>query len=199
EGHSRPGQVEGPFAEARVTAPVNHGWAVFLLPFLEQEALARRYRWDLHFNDALNQPVATTHLKILQCPSAEPNRVQLFLTTDRLGTCTDYAPTRHLSAALVNSGLIDLVGNYQGVMTRNKMVRLREITDGTAQTLVVTECAGRPQRWQAGRLVPGETSPGCPWVTSMNRLLIDGSSLDGAETPGPCAINCTNEGEVYSF
>ena len=26
-----------------------------------------------------------------------------------------------------------------------------------------------------------------------------GSSYDGATMPGPCAINCTNDHEVYSF
>ena len=26
-----------------------------------------------------------------------------------------------------------------------------------------------------------------------------GSSYDGATKPGPCAINCTNDREVYSF
>ena len=51
-----------------------HGFGPFLLPYLEQEALARIYRWDRRSQGPENQPVATTQLKVLQCPSAEPDR-----------------------------------------------------------------------------------------------------------------------------
>ena len=77
-GRFPPGHVNGPFPPAGVTAPVIHGWGPFLLSFIEQQALANQYLWDLFYYDPANQPVASTQLKIMQCPSAEPDRVMTF-------------------------------------------------------------------------------------------------------------------------
>jgi prepilin-type processing-associated H-X9-DG protein len=63
----------------------------------------------------------------------------------------------------------------------------------------VAEDAGRPQLWRAGRSVPGTFSYGGPWASSANSVLISGASPDGATVPGPCAINCTNDRQPYSF
>jgi prepilin-type N-terminal cleavage/methylation domain-containing protein len=43
-----------------------HGFGPFLLPFLEQEPLAKIYRWEKRSQGLENQPVATTHLKVFQ-------------------------------------------------------------------------------------------------------------------------------------
>src|SRR5438128_9459552 len=40
-GKFPPSQIQGPFPEAGVTAAVDHGWGVFILPFIEQTALAQ--------------------------------------------------------------------------------------------------------------------------------------------------------------
>src|SRR6266849_5547453 len=59
----------GPLPEAGVTATnVWHGWAVFVLPFVEQTALAQKYNWNLPWSDPANLPVALTQLKVMQCP-----------------------------------------------------------------------------------------------------------------------------------
>src|SRR5262249_18203804 len=50
-----------PIIEFGVPAPTSgaiaHGPGTILLPYLEQDALYRRYRWDLTFNDPGNQDV----------------------------------------------------------------------------------------------------------------------------------------------
>jgi prepilin-type N-terminal cleavage/methylation domain-containing protein/prepilin-type processing-associated H-X9-DG protein len=196
-----PGTVQGPFPEAGVTQPVNHGWGPFLLPYIEQPALAGRYRWDRPQYDPENQPVASVPLKVFQCPSAEPDR---FMTHDKFsyggkGACTDYAPFTEVHLALVNLGLVDPAGNYQGVMPVNHMTRLGEITDGTSTTILLTEDAGRPRLWQAGRPGPDNAVVGCPWTGGANPIVMQGSSPDGAMSPGLCAMNCSNDREVYSF
>jgi prepilin-type processing-associated H-X9-DG protein len=40
---------------------------------------------------------------------------------------------------------------------------------------------------------------GGPWAAFNNGIFLQGSAADGSQRPGPCAINCTNEREVYSF
>jgi prepilin-type N-terminal cleavage/methylation domain-containing protein/prepilin-type processing-associated H-X9-DG protein len=200
-GKFPPGHVIGPFPEGGVTRAVNHGWGGYILRFIEQEALANLYHWDLFHYEPVNQPVASASLRVMQCPSAEPNR---FMTHGAYGwggkgACTDYAPTEQVEPALAELGLIDRVGDYRGVLALNTMTRLVEITDGTSHTILLTEDVGRPRQWRAGRAGPDNALSGCPWVGGGNAITVQGSSADGATHRGPCALNCNNDREVYSF
>jgi len=200
-----PGRVDAPFTVPQgQIIQGGHGTFPFLLPYIEQEALARIYRWDRRCQGPENQPVATTQLKIFQCPSAEPDR-WVTAVEDPLnysyggkGACGDYAGVRDIDTRLVDMGLVDPAANYQGVLTRGYLTRLADITDGASQTILVTECAGRPKLWRAGQPVSGIYAEGAAWVGG-NLIIGQGSSTDGATKPGPCAINCTNNREVYSF
>jgi prepilin-type N-terminal cleavage/methylation domain-containing protein/prepilin-type processing-associated H-X9-DG protein len=197
-GKFPPGQVAGPFPEAGVTNAVNHGWGPFILPFIEQQALADRYHWDVRVYDPANLPVVSTQLKLFQCPSAEPNR---FYTAGPSGdgACGDYAPTWYVESVLVEAGLTPQPRDQNGVLQPNHMTRLSEITDGTSQTILLTEDAGRPRLWRMGRSGPDQTVEGDPWAAFNSGIILQGSTADGTMRPGPCAINCTNEREVYSF
>jgi type II secretory pathway pseudopilin PulG len=213
--HDTYGKFPPGWVQAPATVPQGklvqggHGFGPFLLPFIEQQPLAAIYRWDKRCQGPENQPVATTQLKILQCPSAEPNR---WVTEKEdpsnyeyggRGACGDYTGIRDIDDALVELGLVDRAANYEGALTTSFltaqfMTRLAEITDGASQTILLTECAGRPKRWHASRLVPDGYASGGPWVAGT-LTFGQGSTPDGATQPGPCAINCTNNREVYSF
>jgi prepilin-type N-terminal cleavage/methylation domain-containing protein len=201
-----PGWVQAPFTVPQGNIiQGGHGTFPFLLPYLEQEPLARIYRWDKRAQGPVNQPVATTPLKIFQCPSAEPDR-WVTAVEDPLnysyggkGACGDYVGVREIDARLVELGLVDRADNYQGVLTMNYLTRFADITDGTSQTILVAECAGRPKLWRAGRPVPGGYVSGSVWVSGTLIFGQGSTPPDGVTKPGPCAINCTNDREVYSF
>src|SRR6185369_11276213 len=200
-----PGRVDAPFTVPQgEIIQGGHSFFPFLLPYLEQQALANIYRWDRKAQGPENQPVASTQLKVLQCPSAEPNR---WATAEDdptnysyggRGACGDYGGVREIDTRLVELGLVDQVANYDGVLTNNHLTRLCEITDGTAQTILLVEYAGRPSLWRAGRLIQGTYVTGSAWVGGP-LTFGQGSSSDGSTQPGPCAINCTNNREVYCF
>jgi prepilin-type N-terminal cleavage/methylation domain-containing protein/prepilin-type processing-associated H-X9-DG protein len=194
-----PGDVTGPFCQAGFTIPAGarHSCWPFLLSDLEQQALAQGYRLDLDFTDPVNKAIGKQQIKILQCPSAEPNRLA---EHDNIGpyACTDYAPTREVDPELVKSGLVDQVGFYQGAMPHNFMASPADIRDGLSNTIMIAEDAGRPKAWQAGREVDGYVSGG-PWFLFYNPINLMGSTADGTQRPGPCAINCSNDHEIYSF
>jgi prepilin-type N-terminal cleavage/methylation domain-containing protein/prepilin-type processing-associated H-X9-DG protein len=200
-----PGAVYGPFPPAGVTTDAAHGCWPFLLPYLGQPALFAAYRWDVDFFDPANQPAVATPVKGLQCPAAEPDRVVRAgwgdgaFTGAAEGACIDYGPVSSVGAGLAALGLIDPAANYQGALPVNAMVRVADIADGTSSTLLVAEDAGRPGLWRAGRPVPGLFAYGGPWASAVNPVVVLGSTADGAASPGPCAINCTNGRQPYSF
>jgi prepilin-type N-terminal cleavage/methylation domain-containing protein/prepilin-type processing-associated H-X9-DG protein len=193
----------------------HHGLATFLLPYVEQQPLASQYRWDLSWFDPPNQTSVNTQLKIWQCPSARVNRIQVgSLPTvapppeepfTGSAACGDYAGMGSIDLGLERSGLIDRSGGprdprgfLEGVFPINAARRLADILDGSSQTIMIAECAGRPQLWRRRREVPNIHLSGGPWA-SRNLLWCRGASADGNAFFGPCAINCTNDREVYSF
>ena len=200
-GKFPPGHVNGPFPEGGVARAVIHGWGPYLLRFIEQSALADLYRWDLFHYEPGNQPVASVQLPIMQCPSAESNRFYIHgqYSPDRKGACTDYAPTLNVDPALAEMGLIDRVGDYRGVLALNYMTRHADITDGTSHTILLTEDAGQPRDWRVGQAGEDQVGSGGPWVSGGTVIQVKGSSPDGVTRLGPCALNCTNEHQVYSF
>jgi len=204
-GKFPPGWVQAPFTVPQGNiVQGGHGFGPFLLPYFEQDSLARIYRWDKRAQGPENQPVATTQLEILQCPSAEPDRWVTAVEDSKnysyggRGACGDYTGVRDIDTRLAELGLVDEAANYEGVLTENYLTRLADITDGASQTILITECAGRPELWRAGQAVAEIYAPGGVWV-SGTLTLGQGSTPDGATKPGPCAINCTNDREVYSF
>jgi prepilin-type N-terminal cleavage/methylation domain-containing protein/prepilin-type processing-associated H-X9-DG protein len=196
DGRFPPVKVDRPVPEVGVFWPTKHGMGVFLLPFLERQDLYGQYRWDLNAGDEGNQPVAAAPMKVFQCPSAEPNRYMtfsVFETYGGKGACGDYAPTEGVDLALAGPD------SNKGVLESNVLTRITDIQDGTANTILITEDAGRPKAWLAGSAGADQTVLGCGWCGFNNPITIHGSTLDGQARPGPCAINCTNDGEVYSF
>lgn len=193
----------------------HHALGTYLLPYLEQQALASEYRWDVSWFDPPNQPAVNVHLSVWQCPSASSDRTmngalptispppqEPFSGT---AACGDYAPLSSVDSGLVINGLIDTPsgplderGNHEGVFPANGARSLAQICDGTSQTVLIAECAGRPRLWRGHKAVPNVWLTGGPWA-SRNALWCRGASRDGAGFFGPCAINCTNDREVYSF
>jgi prepilin-type processing-associated H-X9-DG protein len=78
----------------------------------------------------------------------------------------------------------------------NATCRLTDITDGTSQTILYSEDAGRPQLWHRGRPVPGTLLISGAWAA---RNLIWGNRTEQDPPPWPRAMNYTNDREVYSF
>jgi len=95
--------------------------------------------------------------------------------------------------------LINAVSDYRGVLSRNSMTRSRDIIDGTSNTLLLVEVAGRPRQWQVSQAYRDQTIYGCPWEGDQNPIVVKGATSDGVSRPGPCALNCSNDREIYSF
>ena len=148
-------------------------------------------------------------MKHFQCPSAEADRKvtqehdPLNYSHGGYGISTDYTGIRDIDTRLVQLGHVDPAASYWGILTASVvaphyLIRIADIADGMSNTILLAESAGRPTLWRAGRPVPGESVRNSAWV-GATLIFGQGSSADGATKLGPCAINCTNDHEVYSF
>jgi prepilin-type N-terminal cleavage/methylation domain-containing protein/prepilin-type processing-associated H-X9-DG protein len=198
-----PGGISVANQKLGVPADVWHGWAVFVLPYIEQGNLYKQYRLDLDWRDPVNAPVVRTPISIFQCPSTpNPQRLDTFSQSPFTGIVaapSDYAPNNGANSALVALGLIQQVGSYQGVMRHNVTAAMADIHDGTSNTMLIAEDAGRPNRWLAKGPLNGGRYSGGGWGDREAEYITHGYSADGATTPGPCAINCTNNNEIFAF
>jgi prepilin-type N-terminal cleavage/methylation domain-containing protein/prepilin-type processing-associated H-X9-DG protein len=85
-------------------------------------------------------------------------------------------------------------------------VAIVSVTDGTSNTLAWVEDAGRAvQYWNNRRLLQNPNTganmraSGSGWADPDNEFWVDGFTTDGSTSLGPCAINCNNSNEIYSF
>jgi len=99
-------------------------------------------------------------------------------------------------------------------------IKFSEIMDGLSNTIMIVEGSGRPDVWVNGRnaLNPGTgiasgtqfVEEGWGWADLQDSFSLDGSSDKGianrtnsstfvVTNNGSCMINCTNDGEIYSF
>jgi prepilin-type N-terminal cleavage/methylation domain-containing protein len=189
---------------------IAHSWTPKILPYIEQDNLYRQYNfrldWDEGANAAAGGPIRVT-VKTFLCPSAP--------STGRHANrgCLDYAattertwPNPFVSAAqapFVQSG----DSNYIGVLGRNRRDngskgerRITDITDGSSNTFLLAECAGRNRRFVMGREDSTQTWSAGPWANPNSRLNVGGCNpASPTDATGPRALNCVNNKEIYSF
>ncbi|MBN9517469.1 DUF1559 domain-containing protein [bacterium] len=184
-----------------------HGWFLFLLPYLEQTALAAQYRWDLDYSDPVNQSVIKTQLKVVQCPSTP--RETWLVSAAEAGVPYEAAVGDYAACNGVSKDLATYLGNP--TMSRGGMffgeitprgVRFGEVTDGLSQSFLVLEHAGMPEWYVHGakQATLAPTPVRAAWGHQYQfSLLLRGHSADGLTYYGPCAVNCSNDLGIYAF
>lgn len=196
-------------------------WNTLVLPYFEQQALYAQYDLSKDWWKEANQKVGATQVSGLVCPSApHPQRKISLLDPD--GNAFQAAATDYVASAGAYLHINEPAYLYRGAMaspgrhyggsnvTTGHAVRLADITDGTAHTMVFVEMADKPNQWRAGKLHDqqyGEDDSAKPivdgysfgqWVCpNWNHL----RSYDeaGEKQFGPCGVNCSNSGSIYGF
>jgi prepilin-type N-terminal cleavage/methylation domain-containing protein/prepilin-type processing-associated H-X9-DG protein len=205
---------------------VVHGWAIYVLPYLEQSALYQRYDFTKSLYDDPNASVIQTQLSVFQCPATpDQNRVESIPVPKDVGGSLPGIPAGVLKAAAtdysVTTGILgrgwDIIvgpnppatGDRDGVLAATgppySYTRVTDVTDGTSNTIMIGEVAGRSTIYQ-GRtpLPPPNITEGGGWGDPFNgENWLAGSLFDGTDPAGagPCIINCTNKTgrNLYSF
>ena len=200
--HLPPARVLGPFEKMRVSNRVEHSWTVFILPYLEQRQAMNQYSLEYDFRDPRNAQAVVSRLQVMLCPSS-PKRSDDVFTSGGFEKWTtapsDYVPIMRVDPILAHAGLVDFSGDYRGALGSNALNRFADIKDGLTNTLLLTEAAGRPEHYTANKSGSIRRIRGSGWANSRNAFSLHGSTYDGLFLPGPCAVNCTNDREIYAF
>ncbi len=74
-----------------------------------------------------------------------------------------------------------------------------QIIDGTSNTILLCESAGRPALYIGRELQSGEMITDGGWGHHENYYGLDGAPHGTRDFPGDCVINCHNDNETYAF
>jgi prepilin-type N-terminal cleavage/methylation domain-containing protein/prepilin-type processing-associated H-X9-DG protein len=189
------------------------GWPTQVLPFIEQQNVWKLYNpnvnWDVKPNDGPTGPIATVIQNFI-CPSAPGGGVA---AARNIGN--GRAPLDYIALFNVDPGTAPFVGfasptdaqepTGMGVLGRNVRRKMTEVIDGTSNTFLLVEDAGRNQHWAMGKYL-GQNVPDGPESGAWGNCCLNGSishiygwNPTNNTLGGPCAVNCHNGGAIYSF
>jgi prepilin-type N-terminal cleavage/methylation domain-containing protein len=171
-------------------------WATLILPYIEQGNLFAQYNFNVNWNAAANDSgVNQQQIPEFLCPSAPSGRV----AANNRGVL-DYPAINELTRPnpYALKGVPPADPTYIGVLGNNVYRRITDITDGTSNTLLLAEDAGRNQCWELGQL-KGSLGENGAWANPASNITVGGFNPATGTIPGPVAVNGTNSQNVYSF
>jgi prepilin-type N-terminal cleavage/methylation domain-containing protein/prepilin-type processing-associated H-X9-DG protein len=179
--------------------------------------------------DSLVTPYATTYIAPGNNAFAPPNgagstinilggKVYPTLPTTSTGWTADYAAVTQVKTAKNSTGAEIAYANpilaaifpgvpSKGALKQNGTTKITELLDGTSNTTLYSEAAGRDKQCYAGRsctTYDATKITGPIWADSDNRITVTGTDPTGRDSTqfgkGPCVMNCNNlQGDIYSF
>ncbi|RCS49213.1 DUF1559 domain-containing protein [Bremerella cremea] len=194
------------------------GFLAMVLPFVEQGNLKGLYDQRYGFDDVTNQAAANTSVNVYLCPSAPGERKtpiyagwNMGWTTDvsaldpnLTGIATDYQGVRGIHI-VDSSGAWSDANSKVGILSETA-TDFADITDGTSNTILLFEMAGKPANWISGKTVEVTNAQFYgygPWVGNNGVMVWNynkkGQSRCGAADDCLHYINVNNEGAPYSF
>jgi prepilin-type N-terminal cleavage/methylation domain-containing protein len=209
-------------------------WMSMILPYVDQMPLADQYNKNLNWYAQVNDRATQTKLPIYLCPSSPgiksqpPSFLYRSITNNTRTTGPIWGPSDYASINAIRNSMFVAAGlpslmkkEVMGVLGRGpEPVYLSSILDGTSNTAIIGEGAGRPYNYVARKLAknpqPGDAAfgttfvkDGWGWADINQGFSIDGTNEKGVQNDtsgsgtvtlnGKCAMNCTNDSEFFSF
>ncbi len=210
-----------PPSRIALTTPVRfeQSWTAMILPNIEANNIYSRYSFGTPWFAPINDPLTTSNIPIMLCPSAVSPRElppPALYSAITGGTRTDtpvwgYGDYNSINA--VRNSVFQLAGlpslgtrEVLGALGRGPDgVRLSAITDGLSNTAILSEAAGRPSMYISGRksknprsgaaLNTMVTADGWGWADINGGFSIDGSNAAGIQNSTNSSGTVTMNGQ----
>ncbi len=201
-----------------------HGFTEYLLPYMDQANVYNQINFSMPLLDGVLTagPMKTAYstvIPVFVCPSSARGdsvvNVQYAAgdwwnasAVNYITGAMDYAPFGGMvgsSTALYALTVAPTApqARRQGILSDDNIkVRIGDITDGSSNTFILYERAGRNNLYQRGKLISTNGTYGGGWADPGTfEDWVAGSSADGSLHKGVCAINCSNRSGDggYSF
>jgi prepilin-type N-terminal cleavage/methylation domain-containing protein/prepilin-type processing-associated H-X9-DG protein len=190
------------------TSPiVEHGWGVYLLPYLDAKDVYDQYDFKINWQAAGNRAARGTPVNAFLCPanSTRPRYDTVSSGTPTFPSAvTDYTTVRQISGGLsVHLGFTTATWptlNRVGALDDGRGTAISEILDGLSRTVLIVEDGDRPNRYRKRVQVFTSNVTGGGWAAADGQIDLDGTDRATATaTRGDCVINCHNGNEIWSF
>lgn len=191
------------FPAGTTSGPTTY-WCVQLLPYIEQDNVRNKYRFDVIYSDALNQDTVQIPIQLLVCPSV-PDANRFSELVGKKYAISDFSGATGVREIQYTSGFVNYPkpGDTTGMFNSgsNKPITILHVTDGTSNTLLLFECAGRPGFWRNGakKTVTNPTTANNSlggWAEfnmfDVRGYKSDASDTDTSTSGGECMISCNN-------
>jgi prepilin-type processing-associated H-X9-DG protein len=183
---------------AHTETPRRHSGFMYILPFMEEQAIYDLYQFDQNWNAAANRAATQNTIPTFVCPSVGEIREWFSdyaicsrmsdASGDAYRTLVSQKQIRPRTRTFDDNGATRL--DLRSILRRDEFVPRKKITDGFSQTYMVFECAGRPTRYVYERIQPNATPvSGARWADPENHFWVHNNPM----------INFNNNNEIYSF
>ncbi|HQX54051.1 MAG TPA: DUF1559 domain-containing protein [Planctomycetaceae bacterium] len=194
-------------------------WTTMILPYIEQGNLSKAINYNAAWSSLANRPAVSRQLAAFQCPST-PGTDRKDESWVKGAAAGDFGSINEIKPKVYTKvlGLPDPGDSARaGVLSKATKNQLRDITDGTSNTLMLAEKSGNPIVYTSkgamnaamfalyaddkvvnsgGRFVAHD---GTGWADPDCGFSINGATTDGLTVYGPRMINAINVSEVFSF
>ena len=181
-----------------------HSFITFVLPYMEEQALADRITFEYDWSEARkptpetsNIQIATTDLALAYCPTSPARTMTGANDYTVCGNIADSARNVLLQRDLIEPrkdwfSMLHPIFLVNG-SERYSKITLQKITDGLSKSYMIFEGAGRPRHYIGREPQSRNNLTGARWADDAAEFwvhdLCNGTSM----------MNCNNNNEIYSF
>lgn len=151
-------------------------WMASVLPFVEQNALYQQINFKKGWEDDANPKHAKSMIQVFQNPGVAVEKMPKYGSTHYVG----------IAGVGANSLTTAKFDKKNGIFGYNRKTRIRDITDGTSNTMMVSEASKTYGPWASGGqatiraftkkpYINGPDGIGGPWKGGFQVLFADGS------------------------